>query len=871
MGNGREHNIVARIVAASVSAPRLVLLGYLAVVVAALLATVNFLEINTDSRGMLNQELPFQTRTAALEDAFPHVEDTIAIAITSTVPDAADAVAAALDASLRGKTGIASVFSASTDPFFLTHGLLYEDTTSVEETLAALDRSADLLAALRDDTTADRLFGSLATLHRFAAGDADQVGALDRMYGRIAAVLNQLQVGTPAALSWQTRGDDNDGTDAPVTPVTRVVAVMPTLDYSQLQPAEPALNSISDAIGALPDTVGKATMSLVRVGVTGEPTLMFEELESVADGIGLSLGASMVCVVILLFICYWSIRRTVVTLLAIVVALVLALGFASVALGPLNLVSIAFVVPLVGLGLDFAIHMTTRAAELERNGSAPRPAFIEAGKDISRALCLSAFTTAAAFLAFVGTDFVGMGQVGIIGSVGVMIAFFVAITFVPAFATLGKRSSPAAKREQHPLPKQAPACAARGLRQGLTAVLIVLAAGAVWLAPSVRFDTDPMTLRDPDSGSMVTLRALLTDPDTAPYRISLIGPEDEINAFADAARATPDTAEVLTPASLVPADQEAKLALIESRYPSLKANVFGPSRLPLADANGAATLADALEESQSGAGAEALSQALIRLGEMTNDASPASAALDDALVGYVPQLLIRLDALEEIGPVSASDLPPQLAAQFMSPDGIARAEVVPRHDMSNPSDRNAFVAQLLAVQPTISGAPLEISRAGQVVSGAMLQATLVAGIIVTLMCLIVLRSWRETVSVLLPLIVAGLLVVGAMVLLELPFNYANVIVLPLIIGLGVDSAIHLALRQRERDSGSVYATSTPRAVFFSGLTTVVAFVSLALSSHRGTASMGELLGLSILIVMATTIIATPTILGVLKRRRPAHR
>ena len=98
------------------------------------------------------------------------------------------------------------------------------------------------------------------------------------------------------------------------------------------------------------------------------------------------------------------------------------------------------------------------------------------------------------------------------------------------------------------------------------------------------------------------------------------------------------------------------------------------------------------------------------------------------------------------------------------------------------------------------------------------------------------------------------------------FNYANVIVLPLIIGLGVDSSIHLALRKRELDAGSVFATSTPSAVLFSGLTTVVAFGSLALSSHRGTASMGELLALSIAIVLTTTIVTTPTFLELLVRK-----
>ena len=244
-----------------------------------------------------------------------------------------------------------------------------------------------------------------------------------------------------------------------------------------------------------------------------------------------------------------------------------------------------------------------------------------------------------------------------------------------------------------------------------------------------------------------------------------------------------------------------------------------------------------------------------------------AATLDDALLAFLPQLIDQLRAQGNMGPVEAGDLPGPLRAQFLTDDGVFRAEVSPVNDLRAPEIRTAFVDEMVSVNPQVAGAPLEISRAGEVVSGAMIQATLIAAIVVCITCLVVLRSVRETLAVLLPLVFAGFLVIGAMVLLDLQFNYANVIVLPLIIGLGVDSSIHLAVRKRELERGSVYATSTPRAVFFSGLTTAVAFVSLALSSHRGTASMGELLGLSIAIVLVTTILATPTLLDLLKRHR----
>ncbi|MEM6849422.1 MAG: MMPL family transporter, partial [Pseudomonadota bacterium] len=559
---------VAGIVAFCVRRARLVLTTYAALVVAALFSTVNYLEINTDTRSMLSPDLPFQQRTIELESAFPHLLESIVIVLQSAVPDAADAVAGALVDELTGQPGISSAFAGSADPFFKTHGLLYEDPDALREALGQLDDSAELLAALRATPTAETLFGSLATIHGGrAASDPETAAALDSIYTQIASVLAAKAAGEPAALSWQKLLAG----DASGRVTTRLVQVMPELDYSQLQPAETALASINSALDAAPAMVGEATAELVTARVTGEPVLMFEELEAVADGIGLSLGASMIAVIFLLIVCYHSIRRTVATLVAIVVALCLALGFASIALGPLNLVSIAFVVPLVGLGLDFAIHVTTRAAELEKAGAAPADAFVETGRGIALALGLSAFTTAAAFLSFVGTDFIGMGQVGVLGAVGVIIAFVISLTLVPALVTRGKTSAVTTERAPagDAVASAASAKGWAGVRNALTALLALAAVGSLFLAPQVRFDTDPTNLRDVESPSMVALAGLMVDPEVAPYRISLVGSADDVAAFADEADGAGLAHSVVTLDRLVPEDQDEKLAIAAEAYPGI--------------------------------------------------------------------------------------------------------------------------------------------------------------------------------------------------------------------------------------------------------------------------------------------------------------
>lgn len=853
---------VAGLVGFSVRRAAFVLAAYASLFVAAILAAANYLEINTDPRGMLNPELPFQKRTIALEDAFPHLPKSIVVVLESEVPDAADAIAASLVESLGGQAGIASVFSESASPFFRTHAPLYIDAKSLEESLNLLDSAAVLLAALREDPSAKTLFGNLAIFNRLGATEAETAELLDGMYANIAAVIEAKAAGEPAALSWQNL---MAGSKEPVL-TTRLVQVMPKLDYTKLQPAETALSSINAAIAALPTTVGSTTAALVTERVTGEPALMFEELNAVADGILLSLGASMIAVIVLLILCFGSIWRTIVTLLSTAVALGLALGFASIALGPLNLVSIAFVVPLMGLGLDFAIHVITRARELETKGIARNDAFTEAGRGIALALALSALTTAAAFLSFSGTDFVGMGQVGILGAVGVLIAFALSLTLVPALATVVPPKAPAINRSSDAPATSASASATRGrgLRNAATGALVILAFASIAAAPELRFDTDPTNLRDPQSPSMVALAGLMSNPDTAPYRISLIGTEDEVRAFADQADRAREADHVITLDRLVPDDQETKLRIFDEFHPYIMERISGPSRLPAATGDAIDKLVEELGERPTGAGSDKLRAVLA-----THDSALRSPEVDEALTLYLPQLIELISAQANIGPVDTEDLPLEVRRQFVSPSGLYRAEVSPAHDLRVPENRTNFVDEMIAINGKVSGAPLEITRAGEVVSSAIVQATSIAALVVSVMCLIFLRSFRETLAVLVPLLIAGLLVMGSMVLIDLPFNYANVIVLPLIIGLGVDSSIHLALRKREIESGSVYATSTPRAVLFSGLTTAVAFVSLALSSHRGTASIGELLGLSIAIVLLTTLVVTPTLLELLKPQRPS--
>jgi predicted RND superfamily exporter protein len=199
-------------------------------------------------------------------------------------------------------------------------------------------------------------------------------------------------------------------------------------------------------------------------------------------------------------------------------------------------------------------------------------------------------------------------------------------------------------------------------------------------------------------------------------------------------------------------------------------------------------------------------------------------------------------------------------------------EVIPAEDLRDQAARERFVDAVQAIVPDVSGAPVTIVEAGRAVVTAFAQATVLALIAIVVLLLAVLRSPLDSLMVLAPLLLAALLTVAFAVALGLPFNFANVIVLPLLLGLGVDSGIHYVIRAREQAAGvaAPAANSTPRAILLSALTTVASFGALSISQHPGTASMGRLLTLAIVLTLVCVLAFLPALLALAGRLPRRH-
>ncbi len=824
------------------------------------------LAINTSTNDMLSEELPFRQNNEAVAAAFPQFVDSLIIAV-----EARDALAAEIaterlaEALIQQPDRFESVDLPLGGSFFRRNGLLFLSPEELQEESDRLAAAQPLLAALQEDPSLRGLTGLLEDALTTEDPGAEGVD-LAPLLGRLAAVAETLPEDPAVRFSWSALlRSGGEGGEETAEDRRRFVFAKPVVDFASLAPMADAVAAVEDAARDLGLTEARG----FRLRLTGEALMLQDELVSVRSGIGYVGLLSAVLVAIVLFAGLRSWRLVLPVLVTLVVGLAWTAGFAALAVGGLNLISVAFAVLFIGLSVDFGIHFVLRVQESLGEGLPQADALSHAAARIGRPLLLCAVSSSVAFFAFLPTSYRGLSELGLIAGAGMFIALFANLTLLPALLRL----LPAGAGALH---LGAVAAASVKLQhraavhaRGLVGLGVVAAVAAAFVLPAAQFDDDPLNLRDPDSPSVAALFELMDDPRVTPYSAQvLVGDLDQARALAVELAKLEEVEAAVTLADFVPADQEEKLDIIDDTALFLSPLFAAPPALPSPDdAERAAALARLKAVlSEAPADLEAAAQRLRAALEALDPAG--SAALETAwLSGFEPQLDRLLDALEAED-VTLESLPADLRRQHLAADGRALIQVIPTEDLRDPAARASFVDAVQPVAPNVSGVPVTIVEAGRAVVTAFAQASALALCAISLLLLIILRSPLDTLLVLLPLLLAGLATAAVGVVFGLPFNFANVIVLPLLLGLGVDSGIHYVMRAREVGSGQPsHTNSTPRAIFLSAITTVASFGALAFSQHPGTASMGLLLTIGIAITLFCVLIFLPALL-VLAGRLP---
>ena len=847
--------IVARIVEFARRNAVLVMIACLVLAAAAAVYAAGHLAVDTDIERMLPSNVAWRQNERALDEAFPQNNNLLVAVIDARTPDLAEQAAAELADKMRAEPQLFThVRQPDGGPFFDRNGLLYLSPEELDKVAQQLIAAQPLIGSLAHDPSLRGLFDALATFVSGAGTDTEKVAQLDPTLTMIGNVVQRIIDGKRASLSWT---EMMTGRKPNARDLRRFVMTRPVLDFSGLESGATARTEIR----RLASELGFSSESGVRLRLTGSVALDDEQFATLREGALRSTVLSVVMVCAILFIALRSVKLVGAIIVTLAAGFMLTAGFAALAIGSLNLISIAFGVLFIGLAVDFSIQFSVRYRD-QRHRLGTFPAALRGtALTIGPSLVLAAGATAIGFLSFVPTRYTGIQALGWIAGGGMLIAIALNFLLLPALlAIVRPRGEPEAIGFRRAAPLD------RWLierRQWVIGGAALLAAVSIALLPQIAFDFDPLNLKNPNSESVSTARDLMKDPMTTPYTAEILAPSlDDAKALAERVGELPEVAQVVTAASFIPEEQDKKLPIIEDLALLLGPSLNDPQPLPPpsdeAVLKAMRACGNAMEKiGKPGSPAARLGAALH--GAATRGA-PIVAPLRAALLAG---LLRRLDGLREMTQAKAltlESLPPELRNGWIAADGRARIEVFPKGDARDNRVLERFVAAVHSVAPDATGTPVTIQEAGRLISRAFVDAGLVGVAAITILLCAVLRRLREVMMVLGPLLLAALLTLAVTVVIGMPLNYANIIALPLLLGIGVAFDIYFVMNCR---AGQIYhlQSSTARAVLFSALTTLSAFGSLGLSNDPGTAEMGILLTISLVCTLFCTFIVLPALLG----------
>ncbi len=819
------------------------------------------LGVTTDTDELFAASLPWRQRELAFARAFPQFNDLLVVVVDAATPEQADQTAADLAQALSHDTiHLSSVRRPDASPYLDTNGLLFLDEKPLGE---LMDRTIDaqpFLGQLAADPSARGLFAALTLLGMGVERGEAQLGSITPALEAFRRTLADATDGHAGPLSWETL---LSGGLAAQAGAYRFVLVQPRLDYGALEPGGTATRAIRQTAAALPWVqAGQA-----RVRITGSVALADEEFATVAEGAIAGVIGSLTLVTLWLVLAVRSWRLIVPILLTLGLGLAVTTGFAAVAVGTLNLVSVAFAILFVGIAVDFSIQFCVRYREMRLHAGSAEEALLVTAARAGPQILVAAVAIACGFLAFVPTDFRGVAELGLIAGVGMLIAFACTLGFLPAALTLFRPHG-----EAHEIGFAWGDRLEAGLvrfRRPVLAVFLVFSLLGAALLPRLVFDSDPLHTKDPTTEAVRTLADLMSSPLTDPYSIDiLVADQKQADALAAQLRSLSLVDDALTLSSFVPANQPGKLAVVADAASILRATLaprapaapVTAAHLRLAARTALTGMERAAAKLPPGSVVAGVADALRRLVAAPDDTLMAT---DSALTAFLPMQLSRLRTALGAHPVALADIPDDIARDWRLPDGRARVQVMAKPQAHDSRGLRAFVAQVRGVAPEAGGSAVTIVETADTIVGAFRSAALLALLAIAAILALVLRRVLDVALVMAPLLLSALLTAVVAALLPLPLNFANIIALPLLLGVGVSFNIYFVMNWRA-GADRFLGTATARAILFSALTTGTAFGSLALSRHPGTASMGDLLLLSLGCTLLATLLFVPTLLGALR-------
>jgi uncharacterized protein len=852
-------SIVVSIVKACTRFATITVLTALIVAIAAGFYTARHFEINTDINTLISPDLDWRKRDQQFDGAFDR-DRTILAVVEAPTPELTGAASAALVQKLSGDTkNFESIQPLGSGEFFEKNGLLFLPAAEVGQLTGQLESAAPLIEIMAGDPSLRGLTGALETGLAGVKRGQVKLDNTARPFSLIAQTVENILNTGSATFSWRELVSDKPLTDGDRR---AFIEFKPILDFNALEPGKDA----TDAIRKAASDLNFAGEYGARVRLTGPVPIANEEFATVADGAVVNGIGTVLVVLLILWMALHSVKIISAVFVNLFIGLAITTAIGLMMVGSLNLLSIAFAVLFVGLGVDFGIQFSVRYRSERFKSDDLQTALEKAAEYSAIPLSLAAMATAAGFLSFLPTDYKGVSELGKIAGVGMLVAFFSSITVLPALLSL---LNPPGEKEPVGYAFLAPVDHFLEKHRVIIIVgTLLIAVAGLPLLYFLRFDFNPINLRNPKVESIATFLDLRKDPNTGANAINVM-----TNSEADAKKIearlaqVPEVLRVMSLDSFVPDDQPEKLKLIAQAAKVLNP-ALNPESIdaPPSDAENVEALKGTAEMLRRTAG-DAKGPGAVTSRRLADDlsklAASSEATRNKTQAIFVSPLKIVLDQLKnslQAQPVSLKTLPADLVNGWKAKDGLMRVEAQPRGDPNDNDTLRKFAGAVLAAEPTAIGGPVSILKSGETVVKAFIHAGLTALIVISFLLWLTLRRIADVLLTLVPLLVAGAVTMEICVLIGLPLNFANIVALPLLLGVGVAFKIYYVTAWRAGRTNLLQSSLT-RAIFFSALTTATAFGSLWLSSHPGTASMGKLLALSLVTTLAAVLLFQPALMG----------
>jgi uncharacterized protein len=814
--------------------------------------------ITTDINQLISRDVPWTQRQAAFESEFPQWG--IMAVIEAPTPELASQATTKLMEALSTRTDvIRAIRRPGGGNFFERSGLLFQSPQQLGRTTKDLTEAAPLLETLAADPS---LRGELDALSFGVMGvqrGKIKLDDLTRPLSLVADTLSDVFSGRPTSFSFRALAS---GAPASARDLREIVEIDPKLNFRALEPGLTA----TDAIKRATQDLNLAERYQARIRLTGPVPINDDEFGTLTQGAALN---AMICIAVVLLILWLALRSPriiLAVLLNLIVGLVATAAFGLLMVGAFNLISVAFAALFIGIGLDFGIQFSVRYRSERHDHEDILKALKSAAEKSGSPLALAAAATMIGFFSFLPTDYRGLSELGQIAGCGMLVAFVMSITLLPALLRVLHPPG-----EPHSMGFSFLAPADRFTQRHRIPILVTTLVAVMALSPLlyfVHFDFNPLNLRNSRVESVATFLDLRKDPDTGANSIEISAPSlDDANAMAKRLAALPQVRRATTLSSFVPDDENQKLNQIEQTAGALDATLnpkeLDPSPTDKEVVDDLTATADSLRKVASGQQGPGAAAARRAAALFTRLALADPSMRTKAASTFVPPLQVSLEGLRQaLKPerITIGNLPAEVKSDWLTGDGHARVQLLPNGDPNDNNVLKSFATTVLKVEPSATGAAVSFVESGRTVVRAFVEAGICALVAIAFLLWIALRRLGDVLLTLVPLLLAGVVTMELSVILGLALNFANIIALPLLLGVGVAFKIYYIMAWRTGKTGLLASTLT-RAVVFSAMTTATGFGSLWLSNDPGTSSMGKLMALSLVSTLAAAVLFQPLLMG----------